>query len=130
MPVAQKERPLTPAKDPKAADKGKAKDKGKGKGAKDKDKDKSKDGSRPPSQQFDGTKSNWTLRIVSDGSLAVRFSSRQRFEFIVKFSQHLNSKERDFKSYKCGTYLTTYIILPRIYTTLGGKFVENSMMID
>ncbi len=49
----------------------KSKEKGaKGKGGKgDKDKEK---GSRPPSQQFDITKPNWTLRVVSDGAAAVR----------------------------------------------------------
>ena len=41
----------------------------KGKGGKaGKDKDK---GSRPASQQFDITKPNWLLRVVSDGSAAV-----------------------------------------------------------
>ena len=71
-PVAQKDRPASPPKDTKAAaDKGKGKDKAKGKIGKDKDKDKSKDGSRPVSQQFDHTKPNWILRIISDGPAAV-----------------------------------------------------------
>ena len=54
-----------------ASNKGKDKDKGgkgKDKGAKEKGGDR---GSRPPSQQFDFTKPNWTLRIVSDASNAV-----------------------------------------------------------
>ena len=53
-----------------ASNKGKEKDKG-GKGGKG-SKEKEKGGSRPPSQQFDFTKPNWTLRIVSDASAAVR----------------------------------------------------------
>ena len=70
--VAQKDRPVSPPKDLKAgADKTKGKDKAKGKAGKDKDKDKSKDGSRPVSQQFDHSKPNWVLRIVSDGPAAV-----------------------------------------------------------
>ena len=65
--VAFKERPISEAKTEKAPAASKTKDKGgKGKGAKG---DK---GSRPPSQQFDVTKPNWTLRVVSDGSAAVR----------------------------------------------------------
>ena len=68
IPVAFKERPISAAKAEKAPVSSKAKDKGgKGKGGKG-EKDK---GSRPPSQQFDITKPNWTLRVVSDGSAAV-----------------------------------------------------------
>ena len=66
--VAFKERPASAAKAEKTPAASKTKDKvGKGKGGKG-DKDKS---SRPPSQQFDITKPNWTLRVVSDGSAAV-----------------------------------------------------------
>lgn len=52
-----------------ASNKGKEKDKGgKGKDKAAKEKDKS---SRPPSQQFDHSKPNWTLRVVSDATAAV-----------------------------------------------------------
>ncbi|XP_071801000.1 androglobin-like isoform X5 [Asterias amurensis] len=65
---ANKERPASPGKEGgKTTTKGEKK-KGKDKG-KDKDKDKDKDKgnlSRPPSQQFDITKPNWTLRVVLD----------------------------------------------------------------
>ena len=68
--VANKERPPSPAKNEKAASgtssKAKAKGKDKDKGSKEK-----AHGSRPPSQQFDLTKPNWTLRIVSDGIASV-----------------------------------------------------------
>ncbi|XP_038078681.1 androglobin-like isoform X2 [Patiria miniata] len=67
---ANKERPASPGKEggkgptTKGEKKGKGKDKGKDK---DKDKDKDKGNtSRPPSQQFDFTKPNWTLRVVLD----------------------------------------------------------------
>ena len=63
--VANKERPPSATRE-KATSQGSkaAKSKGKEKGGKDK-------GSRPPSQQFDFTKPNWLLRVVSDGSAAV-----------------------------------------------------------
>ena len=65
--MAFKERPISAAKIEKTPAASKTKDKGaKGKGGKG---DK---GSRPASQQFDVTKPNWTLRVVSDGSAAVR----------------------------------------------------------
>ena len=44
--------------------------KGKGKGGKGKEKEKEK-GSRPPSNQFDYSKPNWLLRVVSDASATV-----------------------------------------------------------
>ena len=66
--VSFKERAPSPPRSEKmasaASNKGKGKDKGKA--AKEKDK-----GSRPPSQQFDFTKPNWTLRIISDGTAMV-----------------------------------------------------------
>ncbi|XP_022081747.1 androglobin-like [Acanthaster planci] len=65
---ANKERPASPGKEggKGPATKGEKKGKGKDKG-KDKDKDKDKGNtSRPPSQQFDFTKPNWTLRVVLD----------------------------------------------------------------
>ncbi|XP_013419771.1 androglobin-like [Lingula anatina] len=69
LKVANKEeRPPSAPKNDKAQ--GKA---AQGKGSKGKDKDKGakdKQGSRPPSQQFDTTKPYWTLRIVSDGTAA------------------------------------------------------------
>ena len=71
---ANKERPASPGKEGgKTTTKGEKK-KGKDKG-KDKDKDKDKDKgnlSRPPSQQFDITKPNWTLRVVLDQTPTVR----------------------------------------------------------
>ena len=67
-PVSYKERvPSAAQKETKPSASKPAKD-AKGKGGKGKEKDK---GSRPPSQQFDGTKPNWLLRVVSDGSAAV-----------------------------------------------------------
>ena len=83
--VAFKERPISAAKAEKAPVSSKAKDKGgKGKGGKG-EKDK---GSRPPSQQFDITKPNWTLRVVSDGIAAVciaslEFRTLDMYNFIV-----------------------------------------------
>lgn len=69
--VAFKERPPSSKAEKSTA---KSKDKG-GKGGKagkgDKDKDKA---SRPPSQQFDVNRPNWTLRVVSDGAAAVSVS--------------------------------------------------------
>ena len=68
--VAYKERPPSPTKtekSPPAGQKGKPKGKVE-KGSKDKQDNK---GSRPPSQQFDITKPNWTLRIVVDAATAV-----------------------------------------------------------
>ncbi|XP_076467316.1 androglobin-like isoform X4 [Babylonia areolata] len=69
LKVAYKERPPSPAKNEKSPPAGqKGKPKGKvDKGAKDKQDNK---GSRPPSQQFDITKPNWTLRIVVDATSA------------------------------------------------------------
>ena len=65
--MSYKERPPSAPKEAKQAAATKGKD-AKAKGSKGKDKDKN---SRPPSQQFDFTKPNWTLRVVSDGSVAV-----------------------------------------------------------
>ena len=71
--VSNKDRPPSPPKQEKAP--AAAGSKGKqAKGAKDKGaKDKGGDGksSRPSSQQFDITKPNWTLRVVSDAVAAV-----------------------------------------------------------
>ena len=71
IPVSYKERPPSAPKESKtaaaaAASKGKDAKAKTTKGGKDKDKN-----SRPPSQQFDFTKPNWTLRVVSDGTAAV-----------------------------------------------------------
>ncbi|XP_035827266.1 androglobin [Aplysia californica] len=69
--VTAKERPPSPPKVEKtpAAAGGKAKPKaGKDKGGKDKGQEGK--GSRPSSQQFDITKPNWTLRVVSDAVTA------------------------------------------------------------
>ena len=71
--------PPKPAADAKKDTKGGAKGGAKGGGKADKGKagDKGKDaGSRPDSVTFDITKAHWSMRIVSDNSLAEDFQVR------------------------------------------------------
>lgn len=85
FPVAYKERPPSPTKNeklPQAGQKGKPKGKVE-KGGKEKQDNK---GSRPPSQQFDITKPNWTLRIVVDAATAVSGPRRGSLWLLLSYS--------------------------------------------